>query len=267
MIVSWFFSLLLIPVYVLSGNGDGNRSQACKVSDDQPSKAKKGRLKMKAGGLKLVIPASTGADKPSTPGRKTPSKSLSPDSRKNSPITISTATKYILGVDLDKCLLERDITGEINQNPFSFLAKEDRYKVEDDDFAIKDISQQFNGILEENPDVAIGILSFGFEEVAKIVVNHIVSERFRDEKRSFVLTPKSCGGVDGTNGLGDKTQMFEKLTKNKILAENIIFFDDDEHIIESAKKLGVEAVLAAPFTDAHIEQARRFFNAKKESIE
>lgn len=246
--IGWIFFLLSIPNYVLSGYPVGH--------DSKNEAEDKKKVKKRGPSLKVRIPPRS--------DESTKSASQSAEAVvKFSPVNTfqinpeAFPCKLVLAVDFDKCLVDKDIVSEYNKNPFY------EYVPKKTDFALSDPKKSFNDFFDQYPMAGLVIASFGIRGAIKNALSYIFEDRFKEDKRYLAITPAFFGREDGTNQLGNKNKMFIRLSEQTgIPFENMIFFDDNEYHIENALTLGINGVVARPFSDCHLEMARKFFNEK-----
>eukprot|EP00670_Eutreptiella_braarudii_P016271 CAMPEP_0174328724 /NCGR_PEP_ID=MMETSP0810-20121108/15321_1 /TAXON_ID=73025 ORGANISM="Eutreptiella gymnastica-like, Strain CCMP1594" /NCGR_SAMPLE_ID=MMETSP0810 /ASSEMBLY_ACC=CAM_ASM_000659 /LENGTH=220 /DNA_ID=CAMNT_0015442893 /DNA_START=10 /DNA_END=672 /DNA_ORIENTATION=+ len=96
--------------------------------------------------------------------------------------------------------------------------------------------------------VKVAVATFGRQEVVLEAMRTLFGQDQTFFGTHNVSTPKDFGVPEGSS-MGSKNNQLQALSKKfSIPLKDILFFDDDSHNIEEAKKIGVQAQEAMPLT-------------------
>lgn len=145
--------------------------------------------------------------------------------------------------DFDRCLMKKHwwmMHHEVSL---------DKVNPQPQDFGHPNITAVLARLLSDPQTDLVAVASFGRADVIRKALSGVVEQhRLRD---IYVTTPKDFGLSEGTS-MGTKDQMLTDISKRfHIRLSEIVFFDDTLRNVEAARKLGVRAYEAAPFSTQH----------------
>lgn len=153
-------------------------------------------------------------------------------------------TKYVVVFDFDQCLMKEHWWGNYKDAPIETI------EFAPDDFAHPQIKTLFTAI-RSVPGVTIAVASFGRKDVIEKAIESVLGSNHG----VYITTPRDYAGYKDGQSMGDKNTQLKNIAEHfgsngkPLSLKNMIFFDDSDHNITSAKAIGVTAQIAAPYTE------------------
>jgi len=168
--------------------------------------------------------------------------------------------KKVVAFDFDKCLMTRHWWGTYRNTDL------EQINPVPEDFAHSSIGAVMKNLMDLNDSdknnltVVVAVASFGRKDIIAKAIQSVLEPEYA--QRVFITTPGDYEMYKDGFTMGTKnTQLRAISSKFDTALEDIIFFDDDRKNIDAADKIGVNAVVAAPFNRdlegkiyEHIEQ-------------